>query len=315
MVRRSTAEYYLKFLVVHPDGYPNGQIKEICKDLQLDFIGEPYLERLRASCIPPIPFYPSDKNHRKSQRFLQKEQLQTIFLQDEHMQAANKLLATPQDKEIVETLLITGSSNSWISAIIRKKGFRTSPAAIQAFKHYYYNVDLVDSLELKALTHHRAEGSSTSDPDEQALTISLMKANYTDPRRSAAYSPISPLAGIKTMMRMGILPSNTELARLASAARVAATIGVLESSLNGDAEKGRDFSIIAANMTTMLEAVETPDKDLKEGLASMTLRTDSRAIPHIDQLGLGGHTVEMAPDEQREPDFSPMPDDIEGEDE
>jgi len=117
------------------------------------------------------------------------------------------------------------------------------------------------------------------------------------------------------MMRMGILPSNTELARLASAARVAATIGVLESSLNGDAEKGRDFSIIAANMTTMLEAVETPDKDLKEGLASMTLRTDSRAIPHIDQLGLGGHTVEMAPDEQREPDFSPMPDDIEGEDE
>jgi len=295
MIRHSPSEYYLKYLVVHPDRFDNGQIREIVRGQQLDFIGEPYLERLRVTCVPPVPFYPSDALHRRSQRFLMKEAIRLLFLPDEHMRAANALLGQPRAKELIETLILSGSEPGWICAVLKKKGFSASPEAAKFYKHFYWNIDLVDSTELKAILALRAATDESSDRDVKVLSPVLSKAYYTDPRRMAAYMPISPLSGLMNTMRMGILPTNNELAKIASAARVAATIRTLEAAMNGDPERGRDYAIIASSMNQMMDTIGVPDEDLKEGLTNLVLQTEDAPVPHIHQLSSGQHTVDLQP--------------------
>lgn len=295
MIRHSPCEAYLKYLVVHPDRFDNSQVREIVRGQQLDFIGEPYLERLRTTCVHPVPFYPNDALHRRSQRFLIKESIRFLFLPDEHMKAANALLGQPRAKELIETLILSGSEPGWICAVLKKKGLSASPEAIRLYRHFYWNIDLVDSTELKAILSLRMTSDESSDRDVKVLSPALGKAQYTDPRRMAAYMPISPLSGLMNTMRMGILPTSTELAKIAAAARVAATVRTLEAAMNGDAEKGRDFAIIATAMNQMLDTIGAPDEDLKEGLSNLILHTEDSPVPHIHQLSSGQHTVDLQP--------------------
>ena len=70
MIRRSPGEYYTKFLILQPARYTDAQIKELLLDDQLDYVSGSYMKKLRAQCRPPEPFFPYDKNHRRSRNFL-----------------------------------------------------------------------------------------------------------------------------------------------------------------------------------------------------------------------------------------------------
>lgn len=118
---------------------------------QLDNIGVNYVDALRMDCIPPVPFYPSDELHFRSQRFLVKEGIRGLFSYDDHVVCANKLVDLPRAKELIETSLLCNSLPAWISTVLKRRGFASTVQAVDAFKHYFFNVDLVDSVEMRTL--------------------------------------------------------------------------------------------------------------------------------------------------------------------
>ena len=302
MIRRSPCEYYIKYLLVHPDDYPDSEIEEILRLQQLDNIGLEYIERLRNECTPPTPFYPFDELHFKSQRFLIREGIRSLFIPDSDADCAMKLLTTPRAKETIETSLICFSASAWIAAVLtRRLGVPATSDAIEIYKHLFFNINLVDSHELKTILRKRVSQVEVYDTHQQVLKTIEWKTGYTDPRRLSAEMAITPLAGMMNEMRMGLMPTNVELAKVASAARLAATVGCLEGLARGERpDRCRDLAHTAKLMHEMLETVGDPESDLQSSLQLLRLQTEAEPIPSIEQLSAGHHTVDVQPIDDRE---------------
>lgn len=295
MIRRSPCENYLKYLLVHPDNYGDESIRRLVQMQQLDFIGMPYLERLRQVCVPPTPFFPDDPLHSKSMRFLRKEMLYTIFHPDDAMQEAAGILDHTKAKETVESMLISQSHPAWVCTVLRRQGLDVSEEAISRYKRYYFNVDLVDSSELKALMVARLSSPESGDVDQNRLNNAMSTIVKSDARRSLAMSTSPMTANINNTLRLGLLPTSLDVARLAEATRVAALSGSLDSALRGMPTQGRDYAFIAKMMTEILESTGDPAGDLQEGLAKLAIETESEEVPHINQLTDGSHTLDIQP--------------------
>lgn len=295
-IRRSPAEMYLKYLLVHPDAYKNETIRNIIKIQQLDWIGLPYLDRLRSVCIPPTPFYPEDSLHTRSIRFLRKERIESIFHPDEAMEGAVQILDNTGAKELVENMLIGRAHPGWVcTALRRQHGVDVLPEAIKRFKHYYFNVDLVDSSELKALMVMRLDSDASNDPDEQKLNSALIKGVSYDSRRITAMSATPLTANIMNTLRMGLLPNAVDVARLAAATRVAAITGGLDMAVRGLPGPGRDYSIMAKMMTEILDSIGDPANDLQDSLSRLAIDTEEQDIPNLKQLSEGSYTLDLEP--------------------
>ena len=297
MIQRSPCEYYLKYLIVHPDNLSNDQIREIVVGQQLDFIGMPYLSRLRAACVAPVPFYPYDTSHKRTQRFLIKEGIRGMFLPDEHMRQANKFLDMPRAKETIESSLVTGSAPVWVAALLRRAGIPASSQSIERYQHFFFNASLVDSMELRALLCMRTMMDSSSDPDEKKQSAAMAKVEYSDPRRIAANISVAPIAGIINQVRLGLMPKNVELAKLVAATRALAVGRAMDQLVRGGkADAVRDLTTAANTMNELLAALGSPEEELQESLYALSLETDDRDIPHINQLSDGQHTVDLQPE-------------------
>jgi len=306
MIRHSPAEYYVKYLLVHPKRYTDSNIREILGTRQLDDLGGAYLVRLRRDLRVPAPFYPYDPKHSRSQRFLLKERLLLLYRPDDAMKNANQLLATARAKELLESMIFSGSTAPWAASALQRAGFPATSEAVDHFRFYYCNIGLVDSTEMRALIRLRVSHPADSDdPELTAQSAALVKAQYMDARLAAVEMPISPLANLLNMMRMGYMPSNVELSKIASATRTAASIRAYESAIRGgprDHERSRDYALVAKSMTEMLAAVGSPEEDFQKELSSIMLRRDEAEIPYIHQLSSGRHTVEMQPVEGHDVD-------------
>lgn len=301
MIRRSPCEAYIKYLIVHPDRYDDAAIRAFVKMQQLDYLGTTYLSNLRSTCVPPTPFFPEDKLHDRSQKFLRRERLESIFHPDEAMLGANAILENIRAKELVETMLMGASHPQWICTGLSRQGVLVVPAAIGRYKHYYFNVDLVDSSEIKALMAVRLLSAEGGDSDEQRLGTAHAAVVKGDTRRNAAMVANPITTNIMNMLRMGLMPSTLDVARLAEATRSAALGGALDMAIRGLPTLGKDYAFIAQMMTEILETVGDPSGDLQEGLARLAIDTDSGEIPHIKQLSAGGtFTLDMQPIDTRE---------------
>jgi hypothetical protein len=106
------------------------------------------------------------------------------------------------------------------------------------------------------------------------------------------------------MIRMGYLPTNADVSKVASATRVLAITQAFNAVLRGgprDHERGRDFSLVAKITSDILESVGSPEEDLKNQLSSMMLMTDEQAqVVNINELSDGRHTVDLQPTGEKE---------------
>jgi hypothetical protein len=102
-------------------------------------------------------------------------------------------------------------------------------------------------------------------------------------------------ASIMNTLRMGLLPSNMDISRLTEATRAAAISGALDMAVRGLPEQGRDYALMGKMMTEILESIGDPSNDLQEGLAKLSLDTDSHDIPTLKQLSDGAHTLSLEP--------------------
>lgn len=292
-VSRSPCEQYLKWLVVHPDRYGDDHIRSLVRAQGLDFIGKPYLHRLRSVCVAPTPFYPEDPTHRTSFRFLRKERIELFFHPTQDMEAATFLMGEPRAKEVIEAMLLARSEPAWIARNLRKVGFDVTSEAIVQYKFHYFNIDLLDATEIRALIMVRAVGDESTDSDEQRLNAASVKASRWDSRVLTSQMQVGPLAAVINQVRLGVLPSNIELGRLVAAARTVSVAGALEAVMDRAPTPAREYALTAKLLTEILEQVGVAEKDLQQGLTGLLLATEQTEVPHIEALTAGEHTLDM----------------------
>lgn len=298
MVRASPCDYYLKYLVTHPENYEDRQIRNLVKLHGLDFLSMQHLERLRKTCVPPTPFYPEQVTHHPSQRFLTTERIHHLwhYNADDDAKAAIKLLDHPRGKELAEGLLFTGAEPLWVSQMLKRVQFSASARAVELFRHYYFNTELVSGLELRAIMGMRATVlANPDDPDERCFAENMRSASKSELANLTTNSPLSPFSRILTMLRVGLMPSGVQVSRIATAGRTAAVVRSLENSLLGRAEPARDFALTAKILNELLESVGDVSGDLQKNLMSVALDTDASEVPSIEQLTAGNHTMDLLP--------------------
>jgi hypothetical protein len=298
MIRSSPCDFYLKYLITHPDNYTDAGIRGLVKLQRLDFLGYTHLERLRKHCAPPAPFYPDDPDHAPSARFLTKERIYSLYHYkgDDDVVKAIELLDHPRGKEMTEQMLVAGADPGWICVMLRRVHFHANPRTIEVYKHFYFNIDLVDATELRAIMMMRANlDQESGDADHTAFRAAYERSAKADINSLTGVSSLAPFARVLNMMRLGIMPSSVQISRIATIARLAATVRSAENSLLGHAERARDFALTAKIMNELMESVGDVSGDLQRSLMGMTLDTDTAAVPSIEQLTQGNHTVDMLP--------------------
>lgn len=300
MIRRTPCEYFLKYLIIHPDGLSDGKIQERLQELGLDNLGDYYITKQREKLRPPSPFYPFDQYHNRSQRFLIKEGVQALFLHDSDALTALKILEFPRHKEFVEAMIMAYAPFEAIAdSLTRHKKFRCKAKAIELFKHYFWNIDLLDSVQMRALIDIRATSAAHhADERVKGQAEPLRKAHYNDPRRVISQLPYAPMSAVMAQMKMGLMPARVNLTKVVEKTREAAAMAAYEALSSGgirDSQRARDFAEVVRAMTEVLDTIVRPEENLREDLAQIALRTEDSTVPYIHQLSAGEHTVDMHP--------------------
>lgn len=283
-------------------------IRERLLDEGLDFISDQYLQKVRSKMTLPDPFYPDDRGHAPSFSFLVKEKINRLFHRDLPMKMALEILETPRAKEFVEAMQLVHVPSSAIAAYIsRQFGTYCTPEALELYAHYFWNINLLDSSQMRVLLQLRIDTLSTYVPEFQDRQSILKTAYYKDARKIAADLPYSPTTAMLAQMRLGIRPGKHELALRMLEARDLATVRAVEAVQQdgpGDSQKFLNYANGSRIFEEMIQMVVKPEDQMQEQLKSIALRTDTHTLPSIHQLSGGQHTVEVAPMKESEHDQS-----------
>ena len=289
MIRKSPAEYYLKYLVSHPAHYSDKYIQEDFAVKGLDWNGSEYLERVKRQTIPPVPFSPLNSEHVASMRFLHTHRLRSLYYPDGPMQEAWQILNHPKAKEFVESMWLSGALASLIARglPIATRIDPVSEEGVKRFAHFFWNADLLDFTEMRAVVLRR--GVASEDP-------AYKKAFYKDSRKVAAELPFSPLSAVIAQMRLGITPKNVNFAELMDRVRVAAGLRAYQWVMEDSPAAGeiaRNFMSVATDATDLMERSARPEEKLLERFNALGIEQDTGSIPHSNQLSGGKHTVDL----------------------
>ena len=298
MIRRSPAELYIKYLCTHPKKYTNAQIEEILQFQQLDFLGNWYVDRLRGKLSPPRPFFPFDKKHSPSQKWLFSSGLCWIYHPDKHGLRAFDILDHPRVKEYVEAHIASNAPSAAISfAVTRYLRFNCESLDVDRYRDFFWNVDLVDATELRALLKYRIDRIENHDNEEiRSQHKALQQAYYKDSRKTAAELPFSPIGAMMTGMRMGIVPAHVDVKKLLTQTIGLAAGRAWESVFSnglGDSKRALDYATVFEKMIMAGKEMADPQSEMRDQIASITMRTDDAPLPSIHNLSLGKHTVEV----------------------
>lgn len=299
MIRRSPAELYIKYLIVHPNKHTNEQIEEIIQFAGLDFLGNWYVNRLREKLKPPTPFYPFNKSHVESQRWLYSTGLAWVFHPDKHGLRAFDILENARVKEYVEAHIASNAPSVAIAfALTRYMQFSAESQAIDRYRDFFWNVDLLDATELRAALRYRIDRlEKHPDPEIAGQYKALNQAYYKDSRKTAAELPFSPIGAMMTGMRMGIVPAHVDVKKLLNQV-VGLSAGRAWESMfrdgQGDSKRSLDYATVFEKMINAGKEMSDPQEQMRDQIASITMRTDDAPLPSIHNLSRGQHTVEVA---------------------
>ena len=307
MIRRSPAEFYIKYLMLQPTRLPDETVVEMLREQQLDYPGKMYLKKLRASLRPPTPFYPYTAEHVDSYKFLQKHKVHMLFFPDEHVHQAWYLLRTPRAKEVVEAMLIAEEDPVRIFVRLDYFGIQgISEQSLVYYRHFFMNLSLIDQMEMRALLMVRIEDLGISeDPEDRVRYKAMKQAQYLDPRFLAANSSNKGLASLRLQIRHGLLPNRIEYGRIAEATRTAALGASYECSVRGgprDAQSARDYSVVATNMDALIRERGGGEDTIRKSLVA--LGRDTTIVPSVQQLTGGNYTDCVDPVEEEKANAS-----------
>lgn len=285
MLNYSPAEFYIKYLLCHPDNYTDEQIRDMLRLQGLAWLGMTHLERLRSSLPVPAPFYPENRTHRRSQDFLRRERIWAMYHPDDAMQGALQALKRPKAKVNLETLLLTGVAPEYAAAVLRQKdSIDLSKMAVQRYMHFFFNVPLVGLEAMRVILGAIPELADDTDPDAKALNLSTLAAAKADPRRLLVRMAGSPLAQLLNNMRLGYAPTNLDLGKIVGGVRTAAAIMALDSVTQGQPERARDYSLVMKMAHEVVTDVGDGTKGLQSELSSLMLVTEQQSVPTLSSM-------------------------------
>ena len=295
----SPAQAYIKYLVVHPDGYTTADIRERLLDEGLDFVSDQYIERVRKKMPPlPRPFYPQDPWHVPSFAYTSEQQINRMFVPDAMMRVAKDLLLRPRVKEQVEAMVINGQPYSRIaSAVTMEYKVYCTADAVGIFVHYFWNVLLLNLGQLRLLLDLRQSILEESIPEFRGKSAALKRMYYKDASRIAADMPRSPCGATSTQLALGISPPmQSVLERLEELAQRGLHRAEQAVQMLGPdaAEEYATWLSGAYTCVQIAQLIAKPNDNLK-GLSAIALRTDPTPAPTIRELSQGRHTVDILP--------------------
>lgn len=299
MIRHSPAEYYIKYLVV--GGYEDREIEKICDVHGLIWLGEWHCAEIRGTYKPPTPFLPEDKTHVPTQLFITKEMIRQAFYPEEPMRKALKLLEKPRPRELVETMILSGAPHSAIVHALKvRHEFVCSTQALDLYRHYFWDIDLLDSTSMRAVLKIKHERALQHPDPKVRIQHAALQANFhNDPRVIASKLPASPLAGMLAQISVGVLPKNLNIVEILENVRTVAALRGFEAALQGGptgAEMGQGYMSMSATASSMLETVVKPEDQLRTDLMNIGLKTVQAKIPILNKLTSGNHTVDLSPE-------------------
>src|SRR5690606_33373353 len=109
-----------------------------------------------------------------------------------------KIACRPRVREMVEVMMISGAPDSAITFGLQKRlRFSATVEALELYRHYFWDLQLLDTSSLQALLFLRHERVVDSqDPEIKGQFNALRKGIHKDPRLAAAKLPATPLAGL-----------------------------------------------------------------------------------------------------------------------
>jgi hypothetical protein len=302
MIRRAPAEGYYKYLIVHPQVYDNAYIQSIAQELSLDYLGDWYIQWLRERLRPPSPFYPEDLTHTKSQHFLMKEALVRPFHPDKNWSAVLRLLNKPRVREVVETMLLSQAPyTAIVHALDVRHSLKIAVEGVRLFKCYFWDIDLLDSMEMRALLDMRHSGvlAGAIDKDALAQLPSIKRMRHTDPRVVASRLPHTPLAAALAQLELGVMPRKMDLGLILDQAQTVTLLRGAEAAHNGGplgATMSQSFFSSAETLQRLKGLVVNPEDKLRSDLKRISLATTQNKVPTLAQLTNGNHTTNVHPE-------------------
>lgn len=308
MIRRSPSEYYLKYLLVHPDDYGNSYIRDVAIEHGLDFLGDWYLDRLRVMLDPPFPFFPENRSHVPSRRFIRDEKIEQVFLDKDDMPTALKILERPRLREVVEVMMLSQAPMKAIvyGLKVRHK-FECTELALKLYRHYFWNLDLVDTTETRAIVHRRFENVVNDQRSEIRGQYGVLhRLRSADPRVAASRLPSSPLTALMAQVQMGVAPGKISLAEVLESGRLMASLRALEAAATGGpvgAAMVLQYATGAKMLAELLDAAVKPEDQLRDELQAFRLKSSQEQVPLLTNLTKGHHTVDLQPEPEPEQEF------------
>jgi hypothetical protein len=220
------------------------------------------------------------------------------------MREAHALLDAPRAKELIETLLICAEPFAAIAYRLRGLGHRVSTRGVDRYKFFFFNTDLVDSSELRALVYLRSTSALNGDNEfDEQIRAALKRASYADPRRAAVDAHMTGVASVLAHARMGLSLDHVDIGRMMHNAQKIALARSLDAMLSGHPEASqhaRDFAQTASMLGDLARSSLDASEDLRKDLQLLQLKTDELALPHIGELSGGQHTASVVPDIQEQ---------------
>jgi len=145
-MNRHPCEYYIKYLISHPDAHDDRYVRHSVTSLGFPDVSNEILGRIRSEFVQtkPVNFRPTDRYHRESAKYLRTQGIWSLYHQDEAARQAATLLVDMKVRDATEKLLLGGMSHKDIARKVNARfaSFYTTPA-IQTYEHYFWNVSLL----------------------------------------------------------------------------------------------------------------------------------------------------------------------------
>jgi hypothetical protein len=297
-IRRALCEFYIKALILEDPEKDDIEIQSFLDGLMLDYPGVRYIGGLRATLEPPENFNPRRRS-REVRNFLIQEGVLEYFEGKEDIRKAREVLHTPRAKEFTESMLLSQAPELAIARrlVDMHKIRGVTPAAVRLYKQYFFNTELLDSTETRALLTLKIDRLGASEDNEERLQgAALKRAYYTDPRRTAANMPHSPISAAIAQLQMGLMPDGIDLKKIAQASEFLALCRLYETV----ATAGHQYDSHALNLATTIRILKelresslNPEDELKAQLETLSIKTAEKGLPLVHDVTGGRHTVDM----------------------
>jgi len=279
---------YLKYLILAESRYTNDQIKGIIQSLDLDFVSDAYVDRLRGLVADkPEHFRPRDRAHADSFKFIAKHGLLNLFHPDGDTLGAFELLDHGKAKATLEAVFINRMPPYLIASRLEKSyGISAPVTVVNRYRYLFWQTETIDTIGLKTLLRARYNHLPKADL-------------YMDPRWVAVMSGQSPISSMITQVAAGIIPSSIDVKEIMRRNHVMAVLRLgqeLEQGSIGYDQRAANVSNTVRVLEEFNEKYDRPEENLLKSMNKVQVQHDYRVLPMIRDLSHGDHTTELNKD-------------------